>query len=206
MKHLFIPLAALILGACASQPPMGTPEYDAYMKAKAKEQRIEQIKDTIDGAPAWYKESASVAGYFVANGTDASNDMQFAIDKAMMVAKIAIASQVNSHITSTMKLYVSESGVGQDAAMDTEVQRVAKEVVAEVKIHDFEVSQHMITRDGTLYRAYVQLKMPKGRVSSGVLSSVKKREDLSVKLERSAAFKQLEADIEKFRAKQNTAQ
>ena len=201
-KRSLIALAALI-SACASKPPMGTPEYDAYAAEKAKEERISNIDQTIDNAPSWYKETVSVPGYFVATGTDVSSDMQFAMDKALMGAKIAIASQISSHITSSLKLYISETGAASDVAANTEVERVAKEMVAEVKIHGFEIDKHQIMRDGTHYRAYVLVKMPRNYVAQKLVNNVRNNATLAPKVERSAAFKQLEQDIQKFRNQKN---
>ena len=203
MKKLLPIALATLITACATKPPVGTPEFEAYSAAKAKEERISTIEQTIDNAPSWYKETVSVPGYFVATGTDISSDMQFAIDKALMSAKIAIASQISSHITSSLKLYISETGAANDVAANTEVERVAKEMVAEVKIHGFEIDKHQIMRDGTHYRAYVLVKMPRNFVAQNLISNVRNNATLAPKVERSAAFKQLEQDIQKFRAQKN---
>lgn len=201
-KFVILPIVAL-LGACASKPPLGTPEYAQYELEKAKEVRVKTIDKTIKDAPDWYKDKLSIPGYFASVGTDVSLDMQFALDKAMMAAKISIASQIGSHISSTLKLYISESGETTDATVSTEVEKAAKEMVSEVKLHDFEIEKHQIIRDGLQYRAYVMLKMPKGVVNNAVVTQVKKNKELAPRVEKSSAFQELEKELEKFRAQKN---
>lgn len=203
MRKFAILSVSVLLGACASRPPVGTPEYAQYELEKAKEVRIQTIDRTLKEAPDWYKEKISILGYFASAGTDVSSDMQFALDKAMMAAKISIASQIGSYVSSTLKLYISESGESTDVTASTEVERVAKEMVSEVKLQDFEIEKHQIIRDGTQYRAYVMLKMPKGMVNNAVVSQVKKNKALAPRVEKSSAFQELEKELEKFRAQKN---
>jgi hypothetical protein len=203
MRKIFIVSIVALLSACASKPPMGTPEYAQYEMEKSKEERVKTIDQTLKEAPDWYKEKIAMPGYFASAGTDVSSDMQFALDKAMMAAKISIASQIGSYISSTLKLYINESGETTDATVRTEVERAAKEMVSEVKLHDFEIEKHQIIRDGQQYRAYVLLKMPKGVVNNTVVSQAKKNKTLAPRVEKSSAFQELEKELEKFRAQKN---
>ena len=203
MRNIVIISAVVLLSACASKPPIGTPEYAEYETEKTKEERVKTIEQTLKEAPEWYKEKISIPGYFASSGTDVSSDMQFALDKAMMAAKVAIASQIGSYISSTLKLYISESGVSTDVTASTEVERAAKELVSEVKLQDFDIEKHQIIRDGLHYRAYVLLKMPKGVVNNAVVSQLKKNKTLAPRLEKSTAFQELEKELEKFRAQNN---
>lgn len=203
MRKIVIISTVALLSACASKPPMGTPEYAHYELEKAKELRVKTIEQTLKEAPDWYKEKISMPGYFASAGTDVSSDMQFALDKAMMASKISIASQIGTHISSTLKLYINESGETTDATVRTEVERAAKEMVSEVKLHDFEIEKHQIIRDGLQYRAYVLLKMPKVVVNNAVVSQVKNNKTLAPRVEKSSAFHELEKELEKFRAQKN---
>jgi len=203
MRKIVIISTIALLSACASKPPLGTPEYAQYEAEKSKGERVKTIEQTLKEAPDWYKEKISMPGYFASAGTDVSSDMQFALDKAMMAAKISIASQIGSYISSTLKLYISESGEPTDATVSTEVERVGKEMVSEVKLHDFEIEKHQIIRDGQHYRAYVLLKMPKGVVNNAVVSQAKKNKTIAPRVEKSAAFQELEKELEKFRAQKN---
>jgi hypothetical protein len=200
MKKLALIATVALLGACAGKPPMGTPEYLAYQAEQKSQQRVASMDTTLKNAPDWYKNQQDFPGHFVAAGSDVSTDMQFAIDKAMMVAKIALAGQIGSNISATLKSFISESGDAVDSVTSTEVERVAKEVIAEVRVHSYEIVKHQVIREGSQYRAYVLLKMSRTVIGRDLVSSVQRSETLKPKIDRSAAFKQLESDIEKFRS------
>lgn len=203
MNRLILISAMALLSACASKPPVGTPEYAQYQLEKAQEVRIKTVEKTLAEAPDWYKDKLSMPGYFASTGTDVSSDMQFALDKAMMAAKISIASQIGAYISSSLKLYISETGETSDVVVNTEVERTGKETVSEVKLHGFEIEKHQLMRDGMQYRAYVLLKMPKEAVTQTLVSQVKKNKALAPRLEKSSAFQELERDLEKFRTQKN---
>jgi hypothetical protein len=200
MKKLILIAALALLGGCAGKPPLGTPEYLASQAEQKSQQRVLSMDTTLKNSPDWYTKPQDFPGHFVATGSDVSTDMQFAIDKAMMVAKIVLAGQIGSNISATLKSFISESTDSIDSVTSTEVERVAKEVIAEVRVHSYEVVKHQVSREGAQYRAYVLLKMSRTVIGRDLVSSVHRSETLKPKIDRSTAFKQLESDIEKFRS------
>ena len=98
-----------LLTACASKPPAGTPEYDAYMAEQANKAAIARVDDTLKASPDWYRQPIVKPGYLVSAGTDRSADMQFALDKAVLSAKSGLAAQVNSAVSASIKSFIAAS-------------------------------------------------------------------------------------------------
>ena len=190
------------LSACASRPPAGTPEYDVYVRDEQKRETAELVEQTIDSAPAWYKKPTAKPGYWVAAGTDRSTDMQFALDKAMLSAKSSLAAQVKSAVTSTIKSFVAESGDPSAPSLEREIEKVAKDVVAEVALTGHHIVNHEIIREGTYYRAYVLIDMPIRESKPAVIANGNASNVLQSRLRASKAFQELEAEIGKQRQAQ----
>jgi predicted small lipoprotein YifL len=203
MNHIIKPMTAAVLigalAACASKPPAGTPAYDAYMAEQAREAAIEQVDNTLKASPDWYRTPTVRPGYLVAAGTDRSADMQFALDKAVLSAKSGLAAQVNSAVSSTIKSFVAESGDPTDPVIEREIEKVAKDVVAEVSLVGHRIVKHEISREGTDYRAYVLIEMPAGQPKQSLVKQGNDSRVLKSRLRASKAFQELEAEIGKTR-------
>jgi len=135
-----------LLTACASKPPAGTPEYDAYMAEQANKAAIARVDDTLKASPDWYRQPIVKPGYLVSAGTDRSADMQFALDKAVLSAKSGLAAQVNSAVSASIKSFIAESGDPVDPVVEREIEKVAKDVVAEVSLAGHRIVQHELSR------------------------------------------------------------
>lgn len=202
MNHIIKLMTAVVLigalAACASKPTEGTPAYDAYMAEQAREATIEQIDNTLKASPDWYRTPTVRPGYFVAAGTDRSADMQFALDKAVLSAKSGLAAQVNSAVSSTIKSFIAESGDPNDPVIEREIEKVAKDVVAEVSLAGHRIVKHEISREGTDYRAYVLIEMPGGQPKQALVKQGNDSRVLKSRLRASRAFQELEAEIGKM--------
>ena len=108
--------------------------------------------------PAWFlgKEDGSSKTLTVV-ATDVSKDMQFAIDKAELNAKVQLAQKLGTNVSSLIRESTLESGYGVKD-VDSEIDRVSKSKTDQ-KIGFFRRANMKVLREGGYYRAYVMLKL-----------------------------------------------
>jgi hypothetical protein len=108
--------------------------------------------------PQWFfdKETDDINSITV-TATDVSKDMQFAIDKATLNAKIQIAAKLKSDINSLERESVTESGYGVKD-VEREVDRVSKVKINQA-IGFFKRENIAVVKEGDNYRAFVKFKI-----------------------------------------------
>ena len=89
--------------------------------------------------------------------TDVSKDMQFAIDKATLNAKVQLANKLGVKVDSMTRESALESGYGVKD-VEREIDRVSK-LRTDQKIGFFRRENLKVVREGNHYRAYVMLKL-----------------------------------------------
>jgi len=191
-------LGTLALAACTSPEP-ASPAWTAQQAQKKEEVRVAAVKDSVAEIPSWYGNPPGDEHSVYAPGTATSTDLQFAIDKAVLAAKRSLADRLNSRLSSKMKEFVSESGASENAQMVTESERVTSNLISEVNLTGYAVTERRLIPSGNQYRAYVLLQYPLGSANRLLVEQVKKNDALEGKLRASKAFQELERDIEAAR-------
>ena len=117
--------------------------------------KVEKSKGEI---PEWFLEPESSDKKFItAVATETSKDMQFAIDKAMMVAKVQLASKLKTDVEALTRSSSIESGVGIKD-VEEETDRVQQTRVRQA-IGFFKRERLEVFREKGGFRAYVMLKI-----------------------------------------------
>lgn len=197
-------LGALSLAACASPEP-GSPAWTAQQAQKKEEARAEAVKEAVAEIPSWYGNPPNDEFSIYAPGTATSTDLQFALDKAILAAKRSLADRVNSRLSSKMKEFVSESGAGENAQVLNESERVTSNLITEVNLTGYAVTERKMIPSGNQYRAYVLVQYPLGSANRLLVEQVKKNDLLQGRLRASKAFQELEEDIRKARGREGAA-
>lgn len=146
-------LATSMLGACASVTP-GSPEAFMQMQKEKNEKIAEQLEDTLDDMPDWYKKvpTSNLAVY--AAGTSTATDPQYAIEKAVMRAKVTLADRLKGQMSQTSKTVIAD---------ETEVgTQVTKNKIDGVEVSGYRMKEKELLIEGTKVRAYVLLEYPIG--------------------------------------------
>ena len=108
--------------------------------------------------PEWFLEPEHGDAKFIsAVATETSKDMQFAIDKAMMVAKVQLASKLKTDVDSITRSSSIESGIGVKD-VEEETDRVQQTRVKQA-IGFFKRERLEVFKEKGGYRAYVMLKI-----------------------------------------------
>lgn len=145
MSKFFIIGCVLILAGCSSMNPF-------------KDGKVELEKVKGNEVPEWFlSKEESNSKHITVTATDVSKDMQFAIDKATMNAKIQIASKLKTDVQSLARESSVESGYGVKD-VEREIDRVSKTRVNQ-SIGFFTRENLAVYREGDYYRAYVMLKI-----------------------------------------------
>ena len=191
-------LGAMTLAACASPQP-GSPGWTAQQEQKKQEVRAETVKASVDDLPSWYTSPPTDEFSIYAPGTSTSSDLQFAEDKAVLAAKRSMADRINSKLSSKMKEFLAESGAGENTQVQAESERVTSNLITEVNLAGYTITQKKFIPAGQQYRAYVLLQYPLGSANRILVDQVNKNSILQGKVRASKAFQELEKDIQDAR-------
>jgi hypothetical protein len=191
-------LGASFLAACASPQP-GTPAWTAQQEQRKQEARAEAVKSTLDDLPSWYASPPVDEHSIYAPGTATSTDLQFAEDKAILGAKRALADRINGRLSAKLKEFISESGSGESPQLLTESERVTSNLITEVNVAGYTITEKKFIPMGQQYRAVVLLQYPLGSANRILVDQVNKNSILQGKVRASKAFQELEKDIQDAR-------
>ena len=146
---------------------------------------IPKSKGTV---PEWFaKEPEKVENQIVVTATDSSKDMQFAIDKAMMNARVEMANRIGVKIESIVRESLKESAGGKMKDIDREVDRVSKQVTNQY-LSMYNREHLVVLKEDGGYRAFVMLKMSEDqgrKLFDGIRKNPKDKEEMFKDLEKS---------------------
>jgi len=108
--------------------------------------------------PAWFlaKEQDN-SKVLTVTSTEVSKDMQFAIDKAELNAKVKLAQKLGTSVSSLVRESALESGYGVKD-VETEVDRVSKAKTSQ-EIGFYRRENMKVIREGDYYRAFIMLRL-----------------------------------------------
>ena len=161
MKQLYImPAAMLALGACsntnvetASKAPPSVTDIASY------EYKANVVQDNVDVLPEWFTEMPEDDKAIYAVGTAITPDLQLSVDIAVMNAKSTLADRINGRVSSQAKTFISKIGSDEtDTSILSEVEKVTKNLVADVDVAGYKVAEQKIVSSGTQYRSFVLLE------------------------------------------------
>lgn len=164
-KALSLAIGAIVLTACSSTPPQQAYKNANVYTAQTKNAQEAKIKDNakvLNSSPDWFLSPPVEDDAIFAATTDYSNDLQFAVDKAITSAKVKLATQLNNRVSSRTREYALEVGNGSDATLNREVERVSQVKVTAVNLSGYTVVDRVIIQQGTGFRVYLLVRYPLG--------------------------------------------
>lgn len=141
MKTFYIMIIAAIITGCSSQ-------------------KMVKIPDTqMNTVPEWFASEPEKQGNdIIVTATDTSRDMQFAIDKAMLQARVELANRIGVKIESLVRESVKEDSGAKMKDVDREVDRVSKQVTNQM-LSMYTREKLTVMKESGGYRAFVMLKI-----------------------------------------------
>jgi cell fate (sporulation/competence/biofilm development) regulator YmcA (YheA/YmcA/DUF963 family) len=154
------------------------------------------VQTTISKVPAWFLNTESSPDFIYANATENSADLQLSIDMAMLSGKRQLVQILGEMVSSRMTDFAAQSGGTQDGAVNKEVERVTKSVVADVQLGGYQREKIEVLPNGKTFRAYVRLSYSTADLKRIMAKEIQKNEVLNTKIRRTKAFEELEKEIE----------
>jgi len=204
VKQFYImPAALLALGACsntnvdtASIAPPTVADVASY------EYKANVVKDNVDVIPEWFTEMPSDDKAIYAVGTSVTPDLQLSVDMATMSAKTTLADRINGRVSSQAKSFISKIGSDEtDTAVLSEVEKVTKNLIADVDVAGYKVSESKIVSSGTQYRAFILLEYSDIEAQKILLNRLRKDRMLLSKISATNAYQELDSAVSKAEEK-----
>ena len=159
MKTILIALLALTLTNCANT------NYKVKQEVKEEGRVLNQV-------PQWYIDAKIDKGfvfnrdadlYIYSVGQGSSPDLQLAIEKATLVAKAALADQLQGEMNQRSELYITEIGSNTNKEVASKIESTIVNVIAKTMVQGYETWEKAVyeTPHGQ-YRVYIGLKMGVG--------------------------------------------
>ena len=195
MKVISILLLVGLIG-CANKPPLevGTPDY-----------KVNKVETTIEQIPKWYLEIPTDKENVYSTGTATAPDLQLAVDIATMNAKTTLADRINGKLDAMMKTFVAKVGQDDiDSEVLTEVEKVAKNLIAEVDVAGYVPTNVQVYPSGTQFRAFILLTYSEKEARKVIVNRLRKNRLAYSKLKATDAWKELEDEVEKSKQDEKT--
>ena len=184
--------AVALLSACGANNPkslVDTPEI-RYQTAK--------VERAVDVVPSWYKKMPKKKGSIFTVGTATAPDLQLAVDIATLNGKVVLADRINGKLKAMTKSWIAKFGQNDvDARVMTEIEKVAKNVIANVDVAGYSPVEVDVTTAGTQYRAFVLLEYNDKNAAKIIMNRLRKDRMVYSRLRSTEAWKELEEQVEK---------
>jgi hypothetical protein len=128
-------------------------------------------------------------------GTAATTDLQLSIDLAVLNAKTTLADRINGRVRSQTKSFVAKIGNEETASVMSEVEKATKNIIADVDVAGYKVSETEIVSNGPKYRAYVLLEYSDKEANKIIMNRLRKDRMLLSKIRSTSAWKELDESV-----------
>ena len=108
--------------------------------------------------PEWYTDLPVDDDMIYSSGAATAPDLQLAVDIATLNAKAKLADRIDGRLDSMTKSLVSQVGENVDASVITELERVSKNVIAEVDVDGYSRKELDVIASGNQFMAFVLLE------------------------------------------------
>ena len=159
MKVILIALMSITLANCSQT-------YKVKQEANVKDNRL------LNEVPQWYIDAQIDDGiilnrdadkYIYAVGQGTSPDLQLAIEKATMIAKAALADQLQGQMNQRTELYITEIGSNTNKEVASKIESTIVNVIAKTMVQGYETWEKAVYETPVgQYRVYIGLKMGVG--------------------------------------------
>ena len=179
----------VLLGGCANKQPI---------EVSSVTYEIQKVETAVSQIPKWYLEIPKDKENVYSTGTATAPDLQLAVDIATMNAKTTLADRINGRLDAMIKTFIAKVGQDDlDSEVLTEVEKVSKNLIAEVDVAGYVPTTVKVYPSGTQFRAFVLLTYSEKEARKVIVNRMRKNRLAYSKLKATDAWKELEDEVEK---------
>jgi len=187
-----VSVLALVLAGCASNEPKPLTQTPEVIYKTGK------VAAAVSVVPDWYKEMPEKKGSIFTVGAAVAPDLQFAVDIATMNAKVVLADRINGKLKAMTKSWMAKLGsTDVDSTIMSEIEKVAKNVIANVDVAGYSPIKVDVFESGTQYRAFVLLEYSDKEAAKVLFNRMRKDRMVYSRLRSNEAWKELEREVYK---------
>ena len=184
-----------MLGACSStkvvETAMTVPP-NAVVDAETYVYKSKVVNEQIEVMPDWFKKMPESETAIYSTGTAATTDLQLSIDLAVLNAKTTLADRINGRVRSQTKSFIAKIGNEETASVLSEVEKATKNIIADVDVAGYKVSETEVVTNGPKYRAYVLLEYSDKEANKIIMNRLRKDRMLVSKIKSTKAWQELD--------------
>lgn len=154
-------------------------------------------KASASDVPDWYTNIPQDPNYLFAVASATSQDMQLAIDKAVVNARTEIARQTEVKVSGIQKRFDEEVGMGENSQLMQQFTQASKTVVS-TSLTGSRVRSQKTSKDGTIWRGYVLMEYPIGAASQALLNQLSGNNLMYTQFKATQAYKELDEEVQKY--------
>jgi len=154
-------------------------------------QRSGSTESTTTSEPDWWYNPASDKTDFLGFGQSKKQNPSLAQKVATQRARQNVSDQVKSQVTSEIRDFMSESGIGE-SAQAIEFSENTTTNVSNNSMSGSTPDKYFKAKDGTVY---IRVSFPKDAVDKALLNSAKREEALYNEFKATQAFDRLEKKV-----------
>jgi hypothetical protein len=195
MNKVVILGACLALGACSSNKvveTMNTIPPNSIADAEVYQYKTKAVTEQIEVMPDWFKKMPESDTAIYSTGTAATTDLQLSVDLAVLNAKTTLADRINGRVRSQTKSFVAKIGNEETASVLSEVEKATKNIIADVDVAGYKVSETEVVSNGPKYRAYVLLEYSDKEANKIIMNRLRKDRMLLSKIKSTKAWQELD--------------
>jgi len=152
----------------------------------------------IADVPEWYVNPPQAEDAFYDAGGALLVDMELAKKAADASARDAIATTIDTKVSTMLKNFMQQSGMGQDAEALKFVSNVSKQV-SDVSLRGCKIVKREIKIEGSSYHAYSLAEYSLKSLIQETLDVARKEKALYNEAKANLGFEELEKEIQKLK-------
>ena len=164
---------------------------------KAYEHKAKVVEEQVVKVPDWYTKMPDNEDAIYAVGTAISPELQLSNDIAILSAKTTLADRINGKVRSQTKSFIAKIvSEATDTSILSEVEKATKNIIADVDVAGYKVSESSVVANGTQYRAYVLLEYSDKEANKIIMNRLRKDRMLLSKIRSTKAWKELDNSVD----------
>ena len=162
----------------------------------------EPTRKTMKNIPDWFVNTPKKEGYRYQSATAVSQDLQLAVNKAVLDAANQLTGSMDSQMNALVKRVREETGLGKNSDILDRFSQTQEQVISST-LKNYEIVKKEIyeeasdTRD--LFRVYVLIEWDEGAAQKKILAQMKSDKEIYDAIRATDLYEEMEEKVEAYR-------